>query len=76
VTGRHVRTRPSGRSVEASSATQSHPKTGTVEVKPEGVAVVIVEFVFDLERADPAATRVTRHAGTTTYLQPDWGLHG
>jgi hypothetical protein len=62
------------RQIESSSAAQLYPKGGTVEVQPERATVAIVEFVFDLDGADPAATSVAHRAGPEMHLQPDWSL--
>src|SRR5262245_19669293 len=62
------------RQIEVSLAAQRRPKGGTLEVQPERVAVVIVEFVLDVDGSDFAAASVAHRAGPTMHLQLDRGF--
>jgi hypothetical protein len=63
-----------GRQIEAAFTAHRHPFCRAVKVQPERVAVVITEFVFDVDGADPAATSVAHRTGPTTHFQFDWVL--
>jgi hypothetical protein len=63
-----------GRQIEAAFTAHRHPFCRAVKVQPERVAVVIAEFVFDVDSADPAATSVAHRTGPTTHFQFDWVL--
>jgi hypothetical protein len=60
--------------IEAAFAAHRHPFCRAVKVQPESVAVVIVEFVFDVGGADLATASVAHRAGPTTHPQLDWGI--